>query len=65
MVKLIGIGVTQDSQNVFSAVAFMAPEVIKGEECDEKCDIWSLGCILFLILTGELPFGNHVAKTIK
>lgn len=33
----------------------MAPEMIKG--CyNEKCDIWSIGVILYILLTNEAPF---------
>jgi calcium-dependent protein kinase len=34
---------------------YIAPEVID-EDYDEKCDLWSCGVILFLLLTGEFPF---------
>ena len=33
----------------------MAPEVIEGN-FDEKCDVWSIGCIVYTMLTGVPPF---------
>ncbi len=36
--------------------AFMAPEQLAGREIDERVDIYSLGCVLFFMLSGELPF---------
>lgn len=34
----------------------MAPEVIKCEPYDEKCDVYSFGIILNEIITGEYPY---------
>lgn len=36
-----------------------APEIIKGEVYNEKCDIWSAGCILYTILAMEPPFMHY------
>ena len=35
--------------------AYMAPEVIK-DDYNEKCDIWSIGVIAYILLTGRQPF---------
>jgi calcium-dependent protein kinase len=35
----------------------VAPEIIRGTY-DEKCDVWALGVITYLLLCGETPFGG-------
>ena len=47
---------------------FMAPEVIDtflgGEEFsyDKKCDLWSLGVMLYMMLSGKPPFNGRCGK---
>jgi calcium/calmodulin-dependent protein kinase I len=36
--------------------SFTAPEVILRRPYDERADMWSVGCITFLLLSGNLPF---------
>lgn len=42
---------------------FMAPEVIKGSSGSgygEECDMWSVGVLAYLLLSGTMPFKSHV-----
>lgn len=44
---------------------FMAPEIIDGYPHTSACDIWSLGIILFMMLSGAYPFNlKNVEKEI-
>ena len=38
---------------------FMAPEVIKGTGYNTSCDLWSVGVMTYLLLTGKLPFNGE------
>lgn len=39
--------------------AFMAPEVVMGNNYDFKCDIWSLGVTMYNLISGQVPFCSY------
>jgi len=44
----------------------MAPEIIRKIKYDEKVDIWSIGIITFILLTGMTPFDTQSkTKSLK
>ena len=61
-IKVIDFGLSQilDRDKLTSPVGtayYVAPEILAGEY-NQKCDIWSAGIILCILLTGEPPFNG-------
>ena len=70
-IKLIDFGLSrkyakdEKMHTILGTPYYVAPEVLKGEY-DEKCDIWSIGAMTYLMLCGDPPFtGSSNSEIFK
>ena len=70
-VKLIDFGISKNldiidkkiDDKIKGSLYYMAPEVFS-KKSDEKCDIWSCGVVLYLLVIGKYPFNGKDQKEI-
>ena len=52
------------SENAIGSVHYISPEQARGEMTDDKADIYSIGVVMYEMLTGKLPFQADSAVSV-
>ncbi|KAJ5079194.1 serine/threonine-protein kinase [Anaeramoeba ignava] len=59
------LGKLQKMQSFAGSPLYIAPEILFGESYTSKVDLWSLGAILYEIITGSIPFQAENINDLK
>ncbi|HEX5076309.1 MAG TPA: protein kinase [Gemmatimonadaceae bacterium] len=58
LAKMRDVTVTK-SQVTRGTLVYMAPDQLRGGRVDARADLWSVGVMLYVMVTGQLPFGGE------
>jgi eukaryotic-like serine/threonine-protein kinase len=74
VIKVVDFGIARladasktQTGTFLGTLAYMSPEVLRGQQADARCDLWALGVLLYELIAYQRPFSgeNHAALLIN
>ncbi len=73
LIKIMDFGLAQlaerskltDLDTVLGTMAYMSPEQTEGTGTDQRTDLWALGCVMYEMISGQLPFRGDYNQAVQ
>jgi hypothetical protein len=64
LAQLAGVSKLTRSDTTLGTIAYMSPEQTQGTSVDHRSDVWSLGAVLYEMVTGQQAFKGHYEQAV-
>ena len=54
----------EQMEEMLGSPMYMPPEIVKHQKYDSKVDVWSSGCVAYVLLSGKPPFNGKTKEQV-